>query len=82
MSLNFFAGFPTQTSLFGTFLVITLPAPIIALLPIVIPAIIVALAPIDAPFFMIVFSNFSGYFFELGQISLVNVTLGPIQTSS
>ena len=59
-----------------------LPAPIIAFSPIVTPGRIVELAPMLAPFFIVVMGNESGYFFDLGNGSFVNVTLGPMKTSS
>ena len=66
----------------GTSFVTMLPAAIIAFSPIIIPGRIVAFAPIDAPFFTTVCKNFSGYFFERGYKSFVNVTFGPMKTLS
>ena len=71
------AGLPIQSVLSGTFLVTTLPAPIIAFSPIIIPPNIVELAPIDAFFFTIVFNKPKDCFAR-GYLSLVKVTLGPI----
>ncbi|MOA29697.1 hypothetical protein D3C78_1507290 [compost metagenome] len=76
------AGFPYHSVLLGILHVTTDPAPIIAYLPIVFPAIIVALAPMEDHSSRIVVKNVSGYCFDLGLRSLVNVTFGPINTLS
>ncbi|MOA24210.1 hypothetical protein D3C78_1448830 [compost metagenome] len=76
------AGLPNQSVLLGISQVTTEPAPIIAYLPMVFPATIVAFAPIDDHSSKAVFKNTSGYCFDLGLKSLVNVTLGPINTLS
>lgn len=60
----------------------TLPAPTIAFSPIVIPGKRVALAPIDAPFLINIPANCQSVFLDFGYLSLQNVTLGPINTSS
>lgn len=76
------AGAPIQSCPDGTSWVTMLPAAIIAFSPMVMPGRMVALAPMLAPFFMVVCGKESGYCFERGKRSLVNVALGPIKTLS
>ncbi|MDN3649303.1 hypothetical protein QWZ13_10295 [Reinekea marina] len=66
----------------ATSFVTTEPAPTIEFSPIVIPGNTVALAPMLAPFLIVIPRNLSGYCFDRGITSLVNVTFGPINTLS
>jgi len=72
-----FAGLPITIAIGGIDFVTTAPAPIIAPSPIAIPGKIVAPAPIDAPLLTDVARGASWYFLDLGNLSLVKVTLGP-----
>ena len=74
--------FPITFSPSATSFVTIAPAPIIAFSPMITPGKMVAFAPIDAPFLIQIPSKQKFLFFDLGYLSLQNVTFGPINTSS
>src|SRR3954453_124817 len=76
------AGLPTTMACGGTERVTTAPAPTIAPTPISSPGRIVAFAPIEAPRRTSVRGYSSSQWRLRGKRSLVNVGLGPMNTSS
>src|SRR3954447_5470629 len=76
------AGLPTTMACGGTERVTTAPAPTIAPTPISSPGRIVAFAPIEAPRRTSVRGYSSSQWRLRGKRSLVNVALGPMNTSS